>query len=438
MHGVGNFEVTTKHDPVTVERVRITALIIWSIPAVFFMYEFFLRTFLGSVALQVIADLSLDMAQFSLLGAVYYLSYGVMQIPVGIIVDKFGPKKVLIAAPLVCALASFLLANTQGFAEALWARLFLGFGSSFAFVCLFIIIIDWLPRRYFGFFTGLSQFVGTMGPVLAGGPVIIFMGVFHIGWRSGLTAIGLFGIILSLLAFFFVKNRPHAVRQLSRRVEKSTNRESVMMRIKTLLRRKQVWIIALYSATVYAPLSTIAAILGTSYLQARGLSQAHAASMISLAWIGYAVGCPGFGYLSDITQKRKPYFILCAIIAFTSMLVILYAQVTSLWIYDVLFIMLGLGASGQNLGFPAIAEQTEPGIRGSAFGLSVSIIILLSALSPTLSGYLITMLSPSLDTSLVSPRVFVIGLSLLPLFCLIALVCSIFFCKETHCRFQFR
>ena len=95
----------------TEQKIRLIGLFIWVIAALFFLYEFFLRTFVGSIAEQLISSLKLNIDQFTILGSAYYLAYGIMQIPVGVLVDKFGVKKIMVFATLTCALATFLFAH---------------------------------------------------------------------------------------------------------------------------------------------------------------------------------------------------------------------------------------------------------------------------------------------------------------------------------------
>ena len=110
--------------------ISTLGLIIWGLAALFFLYEFFLRTFVGSVAHQVIPDLKLNAETFAIIGSAYYVAYGVMQIPVGILADKFGVKILMVFATLVCVVSTFLFAHADGFSTAFISRLLMGFGSS--------------------------------------------------------------------------------------------------------------------------------------------------------------------------------------------------------------------------------------------------------------------------------------------------------------------
>ena len=286
--------------------------------------------------------------------------------PVGILADKFGVKKIMIFATLTCALATFLFAHSHSFTEAILARFFMGFGSSFAFVCLLVIASNWFPKRFFGFFAGVSQFIGTMGPVLAGGPLISWLIDSHTSWRFALSSIGAFGIILAVLSLFFVKNKPRGGQNTLLFLSKD---EPITTRLKRLFKTKQAWVVAAYAASVYVSIAVMAAVWGTDYLQAVGLPQKSAAYMISIAWIAYAIGWPGFGFLSDLTKRRRPFLILCALLGLISMSLILYGHFTYESVYEALFFTLGLAATGQNIGFAAIAEHTSPNIKASALGL---------------------------------------------------------------------
>ncbi len=414
-------------------KIRLLGLFIWLVVAFFFLYEFFLRTFVGSIAHQLIDDLQLNISQFTLIGTAYYFSYGLMQVPVGILTDKFGVKKMVIFATLICALATLFFAHSQSFSEALLGRVIMGFGSSFGFVCLLVIVSNWFPKKLFGFFAGASQLIGTMGPVFAGGPLISWLTTSHIDWRVALSYIGLVGILLAVLTLLFVKNKPRGGQDTLLFLAKN---ERIWTRLKRLIKNKQAWIIAVYSAAVYIPIAVMAAVWGTDYLQALGLSQKNAAYMISIAWIAFAIGCPGFGFLSDLTKRRKPYLILSSLLGIISTALILYVRFQSNAVYCVLFFLLGLAATGQNVGFAAIAEHTRPDTKASAMGLNNGLIILSAAILPLIIGCLIANSSGSANAQHLPLHSLVHGLSLLLIAYLISLFVCIFLFKETYCKPQ--
>jgi MFS family permease len=413
----------------------LLGVIIWLIAAVFFLYEFFLRTFIGTLAHQIIQDLNLNPETFTLLGAAYYLMYGLMQVPVGIVTDRFGIKKVLTFAIVTCTISAFLFASSTHFTSAFISRILMGFGSSFAFVCLLVITLTWFPHRYFGVLIGLAQFIGTMGPLLAGGPFIFFVMQLNGNWRLAIMIIGIVGLSLTVLSLIFVKNKAH----LNKRSLIILKRDGPISNVlKRLVRNKQVWYISLYSACIYFPMALLGALWGTNYLQTRGLSQHIAADIISIGWLGYAIGCPVLGALSDFMRRRKFALIFPALLATIVTPLITYVTFKFNFAYGFLFFMLGLAAAGQSVGFAIIAEHVSLKARATALGLNNSMILLFSTVFPLVASYFIhhTATTNQLPQQVLAPSNFFIGFSIMPILCCIASILSIFFIKETYCRPQ--
>lgn len=415
------------------KQFSILGFVIWGIAAVFFLYEFFLRTFIGSVAQQVIADLKLNAETFTILGSAYYVTYGLMQVPVGVLTDKFGVKPIMIFATLVCAGATFLFAHATGFNSALWGRLLMGFGSSFAFVCLLVVAVTWFPRKYFGFFAGASQFIGTMGPLLAGGPLIAFMVAHHETWRVALINIGSFGIVLAILVLLVVRNKPRGGEQTLIFLKQET---PLSLSLYRLIKNKQAWFIALYSATGYVALVLLCVIWGTEYLQTRGLSQAHAADIISIAWLGYAISCPLLGVISDVTKRRKPALLFCAAIGLVSTLCIIYLPLNHmLWVYASLFFGLGIAGSGQSIGFATISEQVDLSTRATALGMNNAMITFFSAILPPAVSSFIYLSAGDRGGHFITSD-FLTAFTIMPILYAISFLIAVFGVRETFCKPQ--
>lgn len=412
--------------------VSTLGVFIWFIAATFYLYEFFLRTFVGSLAHEIMPALKLNAETFSILGSSYYLAYGIMQVPVGVLADKFGVKKTMLFATLMCTLATFFFAQTTHFMPAVAARFLMGFGSSFAFVCLLVVAITWFPRKYFGSFSGASQFIGTMGPFLAGGPLVAFMARYHESWRTALNSVAIFGFVLFLLVLFFVKAKP-----------KGSDKTLIFLspdipfktRLVKLFRNKQAWFVAIYSGSCYASIALLAAVWGTAYLQSKGLSQLMAADMISIAWLGFALTCPLMGMLSDFFKRRKPFLVFNGITGLVSTVFIVFSSVLPVWLYAILFFCVGVAAAGQSLAFAAISEHVDVDTRATALGLNNAAITLLGAVIPPIVSYFIDLSAGSASAHLKSSD-FTIGLSIMPVLYLISVIVSVFFIRETYCKPQ--
>ena len=158
--------------------------------------------------------------------------------------------------------------------------------------------------------------------------------------------------------------------------------------------------------------------------------------MISIAWIAYAIGCPGFGFLSDLTKRRKPSLIIASILGVISTSLILYGHFHALITYEILFLLLGLAASGQNVAFAAIAEHASPNTRASAIALNNGLIILFAAITPVIISLIMSLIDNNHQTHPLSIHTLMLGLSILPLMYLTACLLSTFGVKETYCKPQ--
>lgn len=405
--------------------LSFTGLTTWFLCAIFFMYEFLIRTVIGTFEHGITQDLNITIVQFSILSSSAYLMvYGLMQLPVGNLCDKYGIKLNLSFASLLCALSIMGFSLCHNFYSALIFRLLMGLGSSFGFVCLLLAVYEHLPKRYSGLFIGISQFIGTMGPLIAAGPLNALSNSSHTNWRSLFMVLGFLGLIIFILIqSVFKKHLP------SQTVKQKTPHD-FSKRVRGLLQHSQVWLIALFSGSVYFTIEYLSENSGKTYLMLHGYSSNISSYLISIAWAGYAIGCPLLGFTSDITLKRKPMMILASILCLVAVVLIVYFPI-NMNILVISFLMLGFGASGQNIGFAIMAEQCSN--QNLALGLSFNnaIIFLIGSINAPLISWTLTLLSPTQTPNIIDYHLaFLIIVSILTLSAFI----SSRYIKETFCK----
>lgn len=414
-------------------KLSFSALTIWLTCAVFFMYEFLLRTILGTFEHQIITDLDLSILTFSILSSTaYQLTYGIMQIPVGIITDKLGLKKALTLAILVCALGVGLFGLCNSFAAALIYRVMIGFGASFGFLCLLIAVYDWLPHKHIGLYIGLSQFIGVLGPMLAAGPLESLSQAGGVNWRYVFIVLAIIGVILAILTVFIVKNNDQSSKGSSNnKFILLESPKSMITEIKSIFSNKQVWLIAVFSATTYLAIEYLSENATTSFLKLNGFDSKFASYLITLAWLGYGVGCPGLGAISDRIRRRKPVMIFAVCLVFLSLTTIIFFPISKAILY-LAFICLGIGASGQSIGFAIIAEQSSSNCRAAALGVNNFLIMFSVGIgSPIISEIFDVSSNNGKNISVESYQS---SLSLLLIVASLGILISILFIKETFCR----
>ena len=407
-------------------QLKIKGFFIWGICALFFLYEFFLRTVMGTYQHSLMQDLDLTSFQFSLLSTtIFLLIYGIMQIPAGIIIDNIGLKKSLLIAAICCTTASAGFSYSHSYFIAIACRMLMGFGASFGFICLLISVHDWMPHKYSAIFIGLSQFIGTLGPILAAGPLDSISGPTGLNWRFIFLCLGVIGVILTILIFFFVENNKEDVGKYTI-LHRS---EKISTSILRLFSKMQPWYIALVSTCLYFTIEYLSENEGRGFLELKGISSSSTSYIITVAWVGYAIGCPLVGFLSDILKRRKVIIKLCAVLGLVATLMIVYMQ-SKLYI-QIAFFLLGISASGQSIGFAIIAEQFEKRFIAVGFGLNNAMITGFIAINAPLIGLL---LDHTIEKTSDHLNAYLFVFNILIIISACAVIFSVFFLKETFCK----
>jgi len=379
------------------QKFSFQGFVVWGICAVFFLYEFLLRTIIGTFQIPIMQDLGLNSFKFSILStSMYLLIYGAMQIPVGLITDRYGLKKSLFCGSAICALSAIGFAYTQQFSTALVYRIFTGLGSSFGFVCLLISVYEWMPRRHVALLIGLSQLVGTLGPMIAAGPTTAIAHGTSISWRDVFLFLGIFGIGLTVLIVFFVKECPQkqGAFVVLRRPER------IKLHLKQLVFRFSPWTIAFYSALVYFSIEFLSENDGKIFLQLKGFGPIFSSFMLTIAWIGFAAGCPLAGFISDRIERRKGVMLALACVGLIAISVIVTSRNRTALIWA--FFLLGIGASGQSVGFALIAEHFKEGYLAVGLALNNSMITVISAINAPLIGLVLDSIKTTTHPTLVN------------------------------------
>lgn len=372
----------TSHSSKVQMKTYLLGLIIWFLAGCFFLYEFFIRAFMGSVADPLQASLALSPQAFGLIASAYYMAYSPMQIPVGILMDRFGARILLTCGALLCAIGTLFFSQAHTFHEAWGARFLMGLGSSVAFLSLLIVSLNWFPRRFFGFFAGMAEILGMIGPILSGAPLAYWLLATGNNWRLILEYVGFIGIVLTVLLAFIVRNKPKNVVQT---VEAKSNL-SLWQKLKMLVKFKGARRVALYAFFIYAAIPLIGESWGAPYLQARGFSLTEATTIIASLWLGMGLGSPVVGLISDMLRRRKMILGLCALLGAVMTLLIAVTNAHSAAFFSIVLFLIGVAAGGQTLCFASMAESVPESVKGTAMGFNNFAVMLGGMFSQMLGG----------------------------------------------------
>lgn len=367
----------------TMAKKQFAGWIFWSLGALFYAYEFFHRVAPGVLTTHLRESLLVDDKQLGLIGAMYLCSYGLFQLPAGLLIDKYGPKKLLVLASLIVSIGSFLFAYADHYYIAYISRFLIGAGSAFAFVGCLKIGAMWLTVNSFPLVVGLTNFCGTLGALSGGAPFSML--VENIGWERALTNISLLGIVITLLLLFVLPNH-----QTNNSTEHSNTPISLIDSLIFILKSKQTWLLSFFGSCLVIPIAALPEMWGPEYLVvAYSLPKTTAAAITHMIFVGTAIGGPLIGFIATRVKNVISIMLPATIGALLLLSVFLYMPNTQLtYFYPILFFY-GILTANMLLVFSLIEQDYPEKVQGAAIGFVNMIIMLSGGLSQYGVGWLL-------------------------------------------------
>lgn len=351
------------------QKTSMMALIICGLGALFYCYEYFLRISPSVMATELMQSYHITATQLGNLVAFYYYAYMPMQIIVGIFMDRYGPRLLVTIACLMCAIGTYLFACSDVLAIAQIGRFMVGFGSAFAFVGALKLATIWLPMRRFALFSGIIVALGNVGAMV--GDVALTTMVQHQTWRQACMMSAALGIVLAIFIVMIVRDRNSSVPKEFQQDHINESFGHVLSGLWQALKRRQIWFNGLIAGLTYIPTTAFAELWGIPYLkQARGFTSHEAAITVSMIFLGWVIGCPLVGFISDHINRRVLPMMVGAAVALVISCIILYSGAMPVHVTMVLFFLLGLFACVQVLVFAYGRESSPRNIAGTAIALT--------------------------------------------------------------------
>lgn len=358
------------------------AWLIFSLCGLFYFYQALLQVSPDVIGQDLRYYFSVSNRRLGLLSAAFFFSYMLMQIPAGILIERFGPRRLLILASATCAISTLIFALAPCFTGASLARLGMGFGAAFIFSGSCRLFTTWFSPQRFTAMIGLLIAISTLGAINGEAPLMYL--VIHLGWRNSMLLLGGSGFILSLLIFMFIQDHPSGQQVLA---QKSTLR--IKYKLLKILKHKQLWLVAIFSGLLAIPTVLICSLYGIPFLRAKyALSNTHAANLIELILIGQVIGSPLWGALSDYYQRRKPPLIIAAIMIPLILTILIYGH-TSLIVTQYLLFIFGLFATATLPAYSIAREINRPEYSATTLGFVNTIEVLLPTVMLPFTGHLL-------------------------------------------------
>ena len=186
---------------------RATVVIVATLIAIYSISQFF-RNAIGVIGPDLAREFDLDARALSVLVSIFFFSFAALQIPLGMFIDRWGPKRAMVATALICVAGTVLFSLAPDYSTLVIGRLLIGAGCSSFFMGALTIYAERFPPQRFSTMVGLQLGIGTLGALAATAPLA--QSTRYFGWRASFLAIAALTFALTLLVVFLVRDNEEA------------------------------------------------------------------------------------------------------------------------------------------------------------------------------------------------------------------------------------
>ncbi|MFZ6693898.1 MFS transporter [Undibacterium sp. SXout20W] len=369
-------------------------ILAWVFCLIFYFAQYSMRSAPSVMLPELTQAFSLSAVGLSTLIGLYYYTYSAFALIAGAFLDRFGAKFVIPGGITLLALGSILFG--LGFSlSAEFGRFLQGAGGAFAFTGAVYLATHGFPGKYLATAIGFTQCMGMLGG--SAGQFLVEP-LIHgiINWQQFWIDAGIACLVVALLMFFITPGSDNAP------AKEKGSLWKMFAPYKIVLTNPQSYLCGFCAGLLFLPTTIGDMIWGVPFIRETShLDFSEAVRQVSMVPLGWVIGCPLFGYLTDVMGRRKPVLIGGAILMLFVSLAILYAPQTMLPPY-LPGLLLGLGSGAAMIPYTIIKEVNPDHVKGSATGAINFLVFTLSALMAPAYGWLLNHLAVDAHITLLS------------------------------------
>lgn len=354
----------------------------WCAAVSFYFYQFLLQVIPSVLKPQIQGTFLLNSEQFGLMAAYFLYAYGLMQIPAGIFLDRYGPKKTIPIAVLVCALGAECFALADHVSLAIFGRILTGVGSAFAVIGCFKVAALAFDRKHFSLMTGLTVMCGMSGAAFGQALVGPFIQSLS-RWQDCFHLFFIIGSVLSILIYFVLPCDQISLDQ------KTKSWTTVLKELFTVCSSPLTIVAALYAGLMYVPTLAIGEAWGIAFLvEGHGLPAYLAHKVVPLLFLGWSCGSVLFGIASESIPRSILMPFSAIVVSFIS-LVFINPDISHWTViyWGGVFFVLGACSAGFILAFTSAKEAHPVALAATTSGVMNTANTLCGAVMQQVIGY---------------------------------------------------
>ena len=375
--------VSTQINEVTAPRVRM-AVVVWLLTAVFYFYQYALRSAPAVMMPQLSDAFGLSAMGVASVVGIFYYGYSPFSLVAGSTMDRFGPRWLVPCAAAIVGIGALVFA-TGSVEAARIGRFLQGAGGVFALVGAIYIATKNFPASQAATLIGATQMFG-MGGGAAGQFVVGPMIGRGLAWNHFWIGMGVAGLLIGILLFFLIPNEKN-------KEQSAGGLKTIAAGFGTVFRNPQSILCGLIAGLLFIPTTIFDMIWGVRYLQeAHGIDYGSAVMRSATVPIGWIIGCPLLGFISDRIGRRKPVIVGAGLVLLACLAWILYGTPDFFPPY-VLGLVAGVASGAAMLPYSVIKEANPPQFSGTATGVINFLNFTFSALLTPVFGWILVRVS---------------------------------------------
>lgn len=353
------------------EKITVRAMVVWTAACLVYMAAVTSRTSFGVAGVDAIERFQVDATRIAVFTSVQVGVYALAQIPMGLLIDKFGPRKMLAIGALIMGLGQIILGLTDSYPVAILARVFIGAGDASVFLSVMRLLPFWFPLKVTPLFTQLTTAVGQLGQFISAVPFMALLGAT--GWTTAFVSLGSVVAIIALAALIAVRDTPDSRPRESGDENTEEAKPGLLQSLRLIIRNPLCWqgFFIHYALMVWQNVFNL--MWGVPMMTlGMGLSGATAGLVLSINTLCMVISGPIIGIISARTGYRRDMVAMGLSVVQAAGWIIFLASDTPPGVVAIMMvsIIMGLTTSSSGYGFDTIRERLDRSILAAGTGLA--------------------------------------------------------------------
>ena len=403
------------------EKVSAGALAAFVLASLFYLYQYVTRTAPGTFLPEIQSSLGVNLGVASgMVGALMY-TYGAGCLLTGPALDKFGVKRALPIGALLIGIGSLMMSSNDYNVVAA-GRLVQGAGCSFAFVACAFVASHYLPLAVLALATGAAQSFGMSGGSLGGKPLADLAASQSWSFSHVSFLLGVIGLGFAVLIFIIMpRQKPGEGKEIQ-----------FATPLKAVLSNPQSWLLGLVAGAMFAPTTVGDMPLGVTFVHKVHHLDAYGATLVTLLPLGWVVGAPLMGWISDKIGSRKKVLLACVIAQLALSILFRFVGIEAVPHAVMIAYMFGYGviSGAAMVAYVCIKEANPAEYAGTSSGVINALNFIMGALLSSLIARLLGHFALDAQGNITSAAGFATATLPIPIMLGVALL-ALFFVKET-------